>query len=215
MTETSEASGPLHERVARGDRQALAAFFSRNRERLWHMVKFRLDARLHGRIDPDDVLQESFLAAAQRIEHYDGNSAASLFIWIRMIVLQTMIDLHRRHLGAQMRDADREVAIQGARYPQTTSASLAICLVGDFTTPSQAALRSEMLSTVQQAIEGMDPLDREVLALRHFEELNNNEIAAILGIREKAASMRYVRALRRLKSILADVPGFLDGPQDV
>jgi RNA polymerase sigma-70 factor (ECF subfamily) len=123
-----------------------------------------------------------------------------------MIVNQTLVDLHRQHLGAQRRDAGREVAIDGQPYAQTTSASVALQLVGIFTSPSRAAARADLLSVVKTAIEQMDPVDREVLALRHFEELSNSEVAEALGIEQKAASIRYIRALRRLKEILAQVP---------
>jgi RNA polymerase sigma-70 factor (ECF subfamily) len=123
-----------------------------------------------------------------------------------MILNQTLIDLHRQHLGAQMRDAAREVSLDGVPYAQATSASVAIQLVGVFTSPSRAAARADMLGLVQTAIEQMDGIDREVLALRHFEELTNSEVAETLGIEQKAASIRYIRALRRLKEVLATVP---------
>ncbi len=110
-----------------------------------------------------------------------------------------------------MRDANREAVFQGNRYPQTTSASLAFQFAGKFTSPSQAAAREEMLSRVEQAVAEMDPLDQEILALRHFEELTNSEVAEVLGIQQKAASIRYVRAIKRLRAVLSQVPGFLEG----
>jgi len=185
-----------------------------HRQRLWRMVNFRLDKRLVGRVGPDDVLQEAYLAAAQRIEHYASGTYTSAFIWLRAIVKQTIIDVYRRHLGAQMRDAGREVPIAG-QYPQATSASLAIHLIGDWTSPSGAAARGEALQTVQDAIESMSPVDQEILALRHFEELTNGEVAEVLGIETKAASIRYVRALRRLKEILSTVPSLGGEEHDV
>jgi RNA polymerase sigma-70 factor (ECF subfamily) len=207
MTGDSNIGTPeLEQRLRNGDRQALAELFSRERERLWRVIHFRLAEPLRGRLGPDDVLQEAFLAASQRLKHYADDPATSPFIWLRMIVNQTLVDLHRQHLGAQRRDAAREVSLDGAPYSQATSASVAIQLVGVFTSPSGAAARADMLSLVQTAIEQMDPIDREVLALRHFEELTNNEVAETLGIEQKAASIRYVRALRRLKEILAQVP---------
>ena len=178
------------------------------------MASFRLDGRLRGRIDPDDVLQESYLAAAKRLSHFGEEAAFSPFVWFRMILAQTLVDIHRRHLGAQKRDARRDVAIQGSRFSQSTSASMAIQLVGDLTSPSQAAARAETLSAIQESVDKMAPMDREILALRHFEELTNSEVAAVLGIQEKAASIRYIRALRRLKTILSDVPGFVEAVQN-
>jgi len=200
----------LIQRLETGDEQALAALFSQHRERLWRMVSFRLDRRLAGRVDPEDVLQEAYLAAAQRLAHCRTSSAASVFAWLRLIVQQTLVDVHRRHVGAQGRDVERETPLGGFSYSQTTSASLAVQLAGHITSPSRAAARAELLDTVEQAMESMDPIDREVLALRHFEELTNAEVAEVLGIQHKAASVRYIRALRRLKGMLARWPGLAD-----
>lgn len=203
----------LRSRFEQGDEKALAELFSLHRERLWRTVNFRIDRRLHGRIDPEDVLQEAYLAAAQRIGHYNRACAFSPFVWIRMILSQTLIDLHRRHLGAQMRDLERELSVNGCLYAHTTSESLAIHLVGHLTSPSQKAVRAEMVRMVEEVIADMDPIDQEVLALRHFEELTNSEVAEVLGIQQKAASIRYIRALKRLKEILSRIPGFLEEDQ--
>lgn len=210
MTETPDDSIVLRERLQSGDRQALAELFSRNRQRLRRTVQFRLDRRLQGRLDPDDVLQEAYLAAADRIGHAVAESSTSLFIWLRLIVTQTMVDVHRRHLGAQRRDADREVSILRGGSWQGTSSCLAVRLSGKLTSPSQAAIREERTRQLEEALEQMDPIDREVLALRHFEELTNSEVAEALDIQQKAASIRYVRALRRLKDVLAQLPDFAD-----
>lgn len=205
-SDSSVQTKDIERRLRNGDAEALAELFSHERERLWRVIQFRLAEPLRGRLEPDDVLQEAFLAASQRLKHYAESPATSPFIWLRMIVNQTLIDLHRQHLGAQKRDAAREISLDGTRYVEATSASVAIQLVGAFTTPSGAAARADMHSLVQAAIEQMDPIDREVLALRHFEELTNSEVAETLGIEQKAASIRYIRALRRLKEILAQVP---------
>jgi RNA polymerase sigma-70 factor (ECF subfamily) len=214
VSETAGEGEELRDRLLGGDEEALAALFSQHRERLWRMVNFRMDRRLAGRVDADDVLQEAYLAAAGRLKHYAADPSWSPFVWLRMIVVQTLIDVHRHHLGAQIRDADREVAFPGGRYPQTTTVSLAALFVGHLTSPSQAAARTEMLGQLEQAVAAMDPLDREVLALRHFEELSNSEVAEVLGIQQKAASIRYVRALRRLRAILSRTPGFLEEYKD-
>jgi RNA polymerase sigma-70 factor (ECF subfamily) len=205
-SDSSVQTKDIERRLRNGDAEALAELFSRERERLWRVIQFRLAEPLRGRLEPDDVLQEAFLAASQRLKHYSESPATSPFIWLRMIVNQTLVDLHRQHLGAQKRDAAREVSLDSAPYVQATSASVAIQLVGNFTSPSGAAVRADQHKLVQDAIEEMDPIDREVLALRHFEELTNSEVAEALGIEQKAASIRYIRALRRLKEILAQVP---------
>ena len=211
--DSSVRTEELERRLKSGDLEALAELFTRERERLWRVIRFRLAEPLRGRLEPEDVLQEAFLAASQRLKYYVESPATSPFIWLRMIVNQTLVDLHRQHLGAQRRDAAREVSIDRAPYVEATSVSVAIQLVGIFTSPSGAAARADTLGLVQSAIEQMDPIDREVLALRHFEELTNSEVAEALGIEQKAASIRYVRALRRLKEILSQVPELSDGGQ--
>jgi RNA polymerase sigma-70 factor (ECF subfamily) len=202
MPETEER---LVERWRGGDKQALGELFALHRTRLERHVRFRMDRRLAGRLDPDDILQEAYLAAAQRAGHYLANPRHSVFVWLRMVVGQTLIDLHREHLGARMRDAGREVPLQGPRGLPATSA-MVMQLVGSLTSPSQAVMRAEMASQLERALANMNPTDQEILALRHFEELSNSEVAEVLELDPKAASIRYVRALRRLKEILAEIP---------
>ena len=183
----------------------LAEAFAANRERFWHLVAFRMDRRIAARVDADDVLQEAFVAASARLEHYLRDPSYSLFVWLRMIVSQTLIDVHRRHFGTEMRSAGREVSMGGPRYPQTTSVSLAAQLVGNQTSPSGAAARDESSEALTKAIEQMSPLDQETIALRHFEGLTNTETAEVLGISITAASNRYVRAISRLREILEEL----------
>jgi len=200
----------LQQGLADGDKQALAALFSLHRENLRKMVQFRIDNRLRHRVDPEDVLQEAFLAAEQRINSYRDESERSAFVWLRLIVAQTLVDVHRRHLGTKMRDANQEVSLRHNGSPMASTATLSGHLLGHLTSPSQAAMRAEVAALLEGVLDKMDDLDKEVLVLRHFEELTNNEVAEILGIQKSAASNRYVRALQRLKGILSGVPGFLD-----
>lgn len=205
MNDLFPNDGDLHERLVRGEPQALGELFSRHRDRLGRMVRFRLDVRMRSRLDPDDLVQEAYLDAVQRLGHYAKVPEMSPFVWLRQIVKQTMIDFHRKHLQAQRRDAEREA---GGVFPQGTSASLVGQLMGKWTSPSQKAMRGETARQLEAAIAEMDPIDQEVLALRHFEELSNGEVAEVLGIHDKAASIRYVRALKRLKETLDRLPGF-------
>jgi len=192
----------------RSDEQQLADVFQQHRDRLLRMVHFRMDRRLAGRVDADDVLQEAFLAATERIDHYRQRSSMSPFVWLRLVVGQTLVDVHRRHLGAKKRDAGLDISLQAGRHPQASSVALADYLVGNATSPSRALMRDEMAAAVEAALAEMEPIDREVLVLRHFEDLSNSEVAEELSIMRKAASIRYVRALKRLKSRLAKMPGF-------
>ena len=174
------------------------------------MVHLRLDRRLQGRLDPEDVLQEAFLDAARRLAEYAADPRMPPFLWLRFLTMQRLQSLHRLHLGAKSREAGREVSLYNGSLPAADSRSLAAQLLGRLTTPSRAAIRAEIQIRIQDALNAMDPIDREILALRHFEELNNGETAAVLGIHKAAASNRYVRALRRLKEILAPAQGMLD-----
>lgn len=196
-------------RLAAGEPEALAELFSVYGERLYKMVHFRLDARLRGRVDPDDIVQEAFLAAQQRIASFALERSNSVFVWLRMMVGQTMIDVHRRHLGSKMRSAGREVTMRRAT-PMASSVSMSMHFLGDLTSPSQAAMRAEFADLLERVLDDMEPMDREILVLRHFEELSNTEVAELLGIQRSTASNRYVRALKRLKTILSRVPGLGD-----
>lgn len=211
MSSTEDEPEDLADRVRRGDERALGELFSRHRDRLWRMVRTRLDPRLRGRVDPDDILQEAYLDATRRLDHFARETGMSGFLWLRLIVGQTMIDVHRRHLDTQMRDAGRDVSIARKARPEASSASMAGQLVAHLTSPSQAAIRAEMEDQLARAIDGLEPIDREVLTLRHFEDLSNGEVAEVLGLQPKAASIRYVRAAARLKAVLARAPGFAEG----
>jgi RNA polymerase sigma-70 factor (ECF subfamily) len=210
MTGATDDSEDLLQRARAGDASALAELFARYRERLRQMVRLRLDRRLYGRIDPSDVLQDAYLDLARRFPEYAANPTLPFFLWLRGLTGQRLIDVHRQHLGAQMRDAGQEVSLYRGAMPQASSLSLANQLLGRLTSPTQAALRAELQVRLQEALNSLEPMDREVVALRHFEELSNAEIAQALGIQKSAASKRYIRAIARLKTILDSIPGFFD-----
>jgi RNA polymerase sigma-70 factor (ECF subfamily) len=211
MDNNSASLVALLEQAQAGDAAALNEIFTRFRDRLRRMVELRLDHRLQPRIDPSDVIQEGYLQAAERLHDYLAEPKLSLFLWLRLVVAEQLVNLHRRHLGVHMRDARREVSLYRDAYPVASSAALAAQLLGEHTSPSDAAVRAERLLRLQEALNALDPIDREVLSLRHFEQLNRTETARVLGIEEAAAAKRYVRALKRLKDSLADMPGGLEG----
>lgn len=205
--ETVDEPSDLVNRIIHGDKQALAELFDQHAPRLRRIVNFRLDRRIYGRIGADDVLQEAYLNAEQRLKSLLKDRPATIFIWLRQVVGQTLTDIHRRHLGAQKRTAKRDVSIHGGWNAASTSASLVIHLTGHLTSPSQAALRAELSAQIDAALAAMNDLDREMLALRHFEELTNNEAAHVLNMSPQAASMRYVRAIRRLREAFGTLTG--------
>jgi RNA polymerase sigma-70 factor (ECF subfamily) len=198
------AADPLHPRLARGDEAALGELVERERSRLLRTVRLRLDARLARRVTPEDVLQEAWLAARARLDRYAADGFTRPFTWLRLVVLQVLSDTHRHHLGAQRRDARNEIAVEGGAG-EVGSRALALQLSGHLASPSKATMKREALDRLADALERLGPADREVIALRHFEELANDEVAEALGIQGKAASIRYVRALRRLKEELERV----------
>lgn len=198
------------QRLLAGDEKALADLFSFHRDRLWAIVDMRLDRRLTGRVDADDVLQEAFLDAVSRITYFVNEHSGSLFIWLRMVVLQSLANLHRRHLDSQKRDAKRERSLFARDKNHAMSTSLSLQLLGHLTSPSNALMRQEMSQQLENAVATMVPLDREVLTLRHFEQLTNSEVAEVLEITQKAASIRYTRALERLKPIIQQIEDLAD-----
>jgi RNA polymerase sigma-70 factor (ECF subfamily) len=200
----------LLERAAAGDRSAVNELFSRHRARLRWMVRLRLNRKLQGRIDPSDVLQDAYLETCRRLDQYLQAPQAPFFLWLRQITARQLLLVHRRHLGTRGRDAARELAQAQADWPAADSVVAAAEFVGKLTSPSAASVRAEAQALVQQALEQMDVIDREVLLLRHFEMLTNDETAHVLDLSKTAASNRYVRALRRLSTILEAFPGLLD-----
>ncbi len=205
MPNAEDELQPLIDRAAGGEDSAMSELFERHRSRLKKMVRVRLNQQLRGRVDESDVVQDAYLEAAKRLKEYASNPRAPFFLWLRKITGQRLVDVHRRHLDAQVRDARLEVTLHRGRAPMATSVSLAAALMGGLTSPTQAAMKAEVRLALQGALSNMDSLDREILSLRHFESLTNAEAARELDIEPSAASKRYLRALQRLKVILEDL----------
>lgn len=204
---TSTELAGLLQRAAGSDPHALGELFERHRPRLEQMVRIRMDRRLWGRLDPSDVLQDAFLDMARRLPEYVADPSLPFYLWLRLLTGQRLVDVHRHHLGARMRDAGREVAIYRGEFARASSLSIAEQLMGRLTSASRAAIRAEVQFRVQEGLQKMDPLDREILVLRHFEMLSNEEAARVLDLKPSAASNRHIRALRRLKEVLGTIPG--------
>ena len=210
MHEDGPDAALLLDRAAGGDLHAWGLLLARHQERLRCVASFRLDPRLRGRIDAADVVQETFLAATARRPEFFRQSAQPLFLWLRWMVGNTLLELHRHHLGVRMRDAGREQP--SGRRPDgddSTRAALVAQLTCGAAGPVTAAGREELKARLNEALGRMDATDREVLALRHYEQLTNAEAAQVLGIQERAAAKRYLRALERLREGLSEMPGGL------
>ena len=207
----ADSATDIEARLRAGDPAAAGELFAAARDRLKRMVRLRLDRRLQGRLDASDVLQEAFLDVQKKAPEFAAKPDLPAYLWLRLVTAERLLALHRHHLGTKMRDAGQEVSLLAGGPPAASTHSLANLLLGRLTSPTQAAVRAERQVRLQEALNGMDPLDREILALRHFEELSNAEAAAVLGLTKTAASNRYIRALKRLKDILAALPG-IDPP---
>ncbi len=213
MTDESLHAATLLARAAMGDAVAWGNLLSFHQERLTRITEFRMDRRLRGRLDAADVVQDALIAATVRQSEFFRQSSQPLFLWLRWMVGNTLLESHRHHLGVQMRDVTREAhpgwAADGADREGGTRAALVEQLTGGATGPVTAARRAEVQSRLNDALGKLDTTDQEVLALRHYEQLTSTEAAQVLGIQERAAAKRYTRALERLREILAEMPGGL------
>ncbi len=208
--QTNDNEAELLRQAAAGDAQALNALWESYQDRLLRTIRLRIDRRLQARLDPADVLQEAFLDLSRRLDDFAKDPDVPPYIWVRFLVLQRLQAIHRFHLGAQLRDVDREVHLRSGPSPQASSMCLAEQFLGDFTSPSEALQQAERKRLLQEAIEQLAPHDCEILALRHFEDLSNAETAQVLEISESSASTRHVRALKRLRTLLQAWPQFFE-----
>jgi len=175
---------------------------ARHREPLRRIIGLRLDRALAARLDASDIVQEVLLEASRRLNDYLRDPAMPFHLWLRHIAKDHMIDAHRRHRQAQRRAVDRERPIVPAALADRSSFELAAQFFDHEPTPASAAIRHELQRRLDSAIDQLDDDDHEIILMRHFEQLSNQEAAAALGLTEAAASMRYLRAVRRLRSLL-------------
>lgn len=205
MSILMEPHPTAEDRLRAGDPDAAGELFTIYRDRLKRMVQLRMDDRLRGRLDASDILQDAFIDVQRKAPEF-AQRKLPVFLWLRLVVAERLLQMRRYHIGTRMRDVSLEVSLAPGGWPAASTHSLANHLLGRHTSPTQAAIRAERQRRLQDALNRMDLIDREIIALRHFEELSNNEAAAVLELSKSAASNRYIRAIKRLKDILSALP---------
>jgi RNA polymerase sigma-70 factor (ECF subfamily) len=206
MTAQDHDTEQLIQRAGRGDPAARAQLLVRHQQRLRQMIAVRMDRRLAARIDPSDVVQETLADAVQQLSDYLRHPSLPFFPWLRQLAWERLIELHRRHVQAQRRSVRREER-WAPPLPDESALELAGRLVARGSSPSARLGRDELRRSVQAALARLAEHDREVLVLRHLEQLSTSEIAAVLGITEGAVYTRHLRALERLRTLLKDESG--------
>ncbi len=198
----AENTAELLRDVKDGDSQAVERLLARHRDSLHRMIQLRLDGRIKRRVDVSDVVQDVLIEANRRLQDYLQNPAMAFHLWIRQIAKDRLIDAHRRHRVSAKRSIDREQPMQVAGNVDQSSLDIVGQLCDPGMTPAAAATQRELALHVESAISRLGNTDRDIILMRHYEQLSNSEIAASLGLTEPAASMRYLRAIRRLRELL-------------
>jgi RNA polymerase sigma-70 factor, ECF subfamily len=198
----------LVDRIKSGEAEALPELFARRRKRLRRMIRLRLDQRLQGRVDPEDVLEQAFRDVLQQAREYLAEPKVSPFVWMRQLTNRRLADVQRRLFASGSPDVGQEISLVQGPLPEVSSVSLAAMLLGQFSQPVHEAQHVAKQMRVQEALKQMRPVDREVLVLRHFEMLNNDETAEVLGLPRSEISRHYLRALKAIKDFVGDMPGF-------
>lgn len=199
-----DATDELLQQAATGEPAAVDRLLDGHREALRQIVRRRMDPAIARRVDASDIVQDVLFDASRRLADYLRDPRVPFQLWLRQLAQDRLIDAHRRHRGAARRSLDREQSI--ASFADQSSLDLAAQLRDSELTPAAATIRHELESRLHGALERIDEEDREVLLLRHFEHLSNSEAAKLLGLSPAAAGMRHLRAVRRLKEILAEKP---------
>ena len=205
--EAPKESGLDEGLVEAGDRERtelLNALFERHRARLLRMVRMRMHAQVKARVDASDVIQDAYIEATNRIGEYVADVRVPFFVWLRRLTGQRLMKTHRFHLDAKQRDVRRQEQDNTPAMPEVSVVAMIDMLAADATTPTQGIARAELQERILALLSELGELDREVLCMRHFEELSNEEVASELGIGKHAASKRYIRALKRLRERLGD-----------
>jgi RNA polymerase sigma-70 factor (ECF subfamily) len=211
MWPEGEQTQDLLKEVGQGDQSAVNRLLDRHREAVRRMVQMRLDHAVARRVDASDVVQDVMLEASQRLTDYIRNPSMPFHLWLRQLAKDRMIDMHRRHRGAQRRSVDREQNMSSFNSDDQSAADLTSLLRDAELTPAASALRKEMEERFVLALDKLEESEREIIIMRHFEHLGNGEVAEALGLSAPAAGMRYLRAIRRLRELLGSDDASVDG----
>jgi RNA polymerase sigma-70 factor (ECF subfamily) len=201
MWPDSPVTQELLTKAKQGEPAAVDQLLARHREPVRRMIDMRLDRAIARRVDASDIAQEVLLEASRRLRDYLRQPDLPFHLWLRHIARDHLIDAHRRHRVAKRRTVDRERPIQSGPSDRS-SVELIAELIDRELTPATAALRKELQNRFQSVLADLDEDDREIILMRHFEQLSNQEVAAALGLTEPAASMRHLRALRKMRELL-------------
>jgi RNA polymerase sigma-70 factor (ECF subfamily) len=201
MSLPEEDTEDLLRRAAAGEGAAREQLLDRHRDRLRHVIAMRLDRRLTARVDPSDVIQEAMADAAHKLPDYLQRRPLPFYPWLRQLALERLIVMHRRHIQAEKRSVTRE---EGQPLPLTDESTLQLAdrLLATGGTPVGQLLRDELRRRVREVLDLLTPLDREVLVLRHLEQLSTRETAAVMNVSEGAVKTRHLRALRRFRDLM-------------
>lgn len=202
MWPTSQETLDLLDQARRGEARAVDELLARHRESVRRMIDLRLDPAIVQRVDASDVVQDVLLEASRRLKDFLQKPAMPFHLWLRHIAKDHIIDAHRKHHQAQKRGVNREQPLVRPGWADQSSLDLAGRLLDQELTPASAAIQQELQRRLQAALKDLNDDDREMILMRHFEQLANQDVAAALGLTEAAASMRYLRALRKLRELL-------------
>ena len=195
---------PLLNQAKGGDESAVNALMNQHRNSLRQLIRMRLDQKIQRRIDVSDVVQDVLVEANRRLQRYLSDPIMPFHLWLRQIAKDRIIDAHRRHRVSAKRSVDREQQLAPPRGYDQSSVHLASLLGDDQLTPAAAAVQQELAQRVEEAIAQLEERDCEIIVMRHYEHLSNQEIGEVLNLTEPAASMRYLRAIRRLKKLMTE-----------
>jgi RNA polymerase sigma-70 factor (ECF subfamily) len=197
-----------------GDKSAVNQLMDRHRNSLDRLIRMRLDKKIQNRIGVSDVVQDVLIEANRRLPRYLESPAMPFHLWVRQIARDRIIDAHRRHRVSAKRSVDREQRMVVPRGCDQSSIHLASLLGDSRLTPAAAAMQKEMARKVEASISLLDDKDSEIIVMRHYEHLTNQEISRLLDLSEPAASMRYLRAIRRLREVMQNsdptIPSYAD-----